>query len=219
MRLTFLTSLLALLSFSIVLAKIPAPPQTGAKVINQITRKELVARSNYPELFGKRNNKINKRQDGGGTESDSPSPNCSNLSQRRRDLTEIEQILNPFEMADFLLGRGNFIMQNGTIYKDDLYISKLKETANSHRGWYHKWHNVVKDSLGNKLLEVSIPYYKKWKNGLSQDELIHLSPMTAIRAHDLEELEKVMLSREDFIDVQVHGYTISKKFVQVASSF
>ena len=36
-------------------------------------------------------------------------------------------------------------------------------------------YNVVKDTLGNKLLEVSIPHYKKWKSTLIEGELIYYS--------------------------------------------
>lgn len=65
---------------------------------------------------------------------------------------------------------------NGTAYTDEVYAEKLKRAANSQPGYYHRVYNVVKDSLGNKLLEVSIPHYKKWKSTLMEGELVYLSP-------------------------------------------
>jgi len=66
---------------------------------------------------------------------------------------------------------------NGTSYTDEVYAEKLRQAANSQSGYYHRVYNVVKDTLGNKLLEVSIPHYKKWKSTLIDGELVHLSPM------------------------------------------
>lgn len=35
------------------------------------------------------------------------------------------------------------------------------------RSWLH---NVVRDKVGNALLEVSIPFYKRWKAKFAGDE-------------------------------------------------
>ncbi|KAF8900447.1 hypothetical protein CPB84DRAFT_1778940 [Gymnopilus junonius] len=122
-------------------------------------------------------------------------------------------------MASFLMGRGSFTSANGTIYVDEDYARTLEKSANAHGGWYHRVYNAVKDSLGNKLFEISIPHYKKWKNTLMHGELVLFCHRTAIRAQDIDELERILVDDPEFIDIQVHGFRISRRFFQVATSY
>ncbi|TFK39850.1 hypothetical protein BDQ12DRAFT_722057 [Crucibulum laeve] len=120
-------------------------------------------------------------------------------------------------MASFLMGRGLFTSSNGTTYEDYDYAQKLKRAPLEARSFYHVY-NVVKDTLGNKLLEISILHYKKWKSTLKHGELVYLSPQTGIRARDIDELERILLEDPDFVDVQVHGFRITKRFFELAHS-
>jgi hypothetical protein len=67
------------------------------------------------------------------------------------------------------------IRDNGTTYHDVEFRRTLEMKANAHQGRYHRLYNVVRDSLGNKLLELSIPAYKRWKTTLAPGELVYLS--------------------------------------------
>jgi len=159
-----------------------------------------------------------KRDDGIPSNPSDPSPCDFTLPSRKRGEV-VEQVLTAREMAAFLMGRGTFTSSNGTAYTDEIYAAKLREATISKPGYYHRVYNVVKDTLGNKLLEVSIPHYKKWKSTLMHGDLVYLSPSTGIRAQDIDELERLLVADDNFKDIQVHGFRISRKFFEVATSF
>lgn len=68
--------------------------------------------------------------------------------------------------------------ENGSAYTDSAYAQTLElhrrrqEEGNA----LHKLYNVVVDAMGSKLLEISIPHYKKWTSSLRPDSLYPLSP-------------------------------------------
>ncbi|PPQ84436.1 hypothetical protein CVT26_007914 [Gymnopilus dilepis] len=195
---------------AIVGAEIAPAPQP-AHALHQITREELTARAKHPDLF-------KKRDDGDSSPSDTPVIPCR-YPLKRRDFSVVEQVLTPREMASFLLGRGSFTSENGTTYVDEQYAKLLEDSVDPNAGWYRRIYNEVKDSVGKKLLEVSIPRYKKWKSRLMHGDLIYLSTMTAIRSEDLDELERTLLDNPDFTDIQVHGFRLTRRFFEVANSY
>ncbi|KAF8159503.1 hypothetical protein B0H34DRAFT_406659 [Crassisporium funariophilum] len=213
MRTVTLLSALVMSLIASVCANKPAMPRSAHSSHNafhQVTRQELVAREKHPDLFRKRDQ---------GVQSPDPGPGpggCGDFLSRRR---AVEQVLTAREMAAFLRGRGSFTSANGTTYVDEEYAETLRKSANAQPGYYHRIYNVVKDSVGNKLLEISIPHYKKWKSTLSHGELIYLSPLTTIRTQDVDELEILLLEDPDFVDIQVHGFRINRRFFEVATSF
>jgi hypothetical protein len=71
--------------------------------------------------------------------------------------------------------RPYFIRDNGTTYHNVEFARTLERKANEHQGRYHRLYNVVRDSLGNKLLEMSVPAYKRWKRTLAPGDLVYLS--------------------------------------------
>ncbi|GFZ50802.1 hypothetical protein JCM24511_08560 [Saitozyma sp. JCM 24511] len=189
MRTTFFTLLTAVLAAVVTAERAPAPgtrflreDQNGQVHGNQVTRQELSARANHPDLFEKRN------------------------------------ILTAEETAAFMLGRGSFTWDNGTTYSDPEFQNALA-TADVNEGWYHRVHKVVRDTVGNAFLQVSIPYYKKWKAGLKEGDLVRLSSTTAIRALDIHDIERILLEREDFEDIQWRGFKADRRFFEVARSY
>ncbi|KAF8966311.1 hypothetical protein BDZ97DRAFT_2057545 [Flammula alnicola] len=213
MRLTVFFSVV-FLGLAIGVVNAQAQPRSAHNTLHHISRAELTAREANPELFRKRDS---------GSPSPSGSPGGGNIcdftAPARRDTAVAEQVLTAAEMAAFLMGRGSFISSNGTQYIDEEYAETLRRAANSHRGFYHRVYNVVKDSLGNKLLEISIPHYKKWKSTLAHGELVYLSSSTGIRAQDIDKLEQNLIADPAFTDIQVHGFRISRKFFEVATSY
>jgi len=110
------------------------PTPTKPVIARQMTRKELVARAKYPELFGRparivgrvapenQVQVIDDPDDDGEAllpviiEDDPPEPlmtqapiDCPSRKRRRRDLQDkFETPLSAREMAAFILGRGEF---------------------------------------------------------------------------------------------------------------
>lgn len=107
MRTTFFTLLTAVLAAVVTAERAPAPgtrflreDQNGQVQGNQVTRQELSARANHPDLFEKRQS----------TTSDTPTT-CNtvvNPTRRRRDRIDVGNILTAEETAAFMLGRGSF---------------------------------------------------------------------------------------------------------------
>ncbi|KAF8887288.1 hypothetical protein BD779DRAFT_512433 [Infundibulicybe gibba] len=168
----------------------------------------------HPDLF-RRANAVPTGNPGPG-----PCNTFSSPSRRDEYATTTEQLLDAREMAAFLLGRGSFTASNGTTYEDHDYALALKrETSESHVRLYRRAYNVVRDTLGNKLLEISVPHYRRWKSSLDPAEIVYLSPKTTIRARDIDQLEHILISNPDFVDIQVRGFRISKTFIEVACSY
>ncbi|WVQ70208.1 uncharacterized protein L199_008433 [Kwoniella botswanensis] len=190
----------------------PQPVSRAALSSRQANRKELQARIKYPDLF-------RKRDDGAST---SPTSDCatatSTLRKRGIAYNDFEVVLGPQHMAEFLLKGGQFDWPNGTSYTDDHYIARFN-TPSDHKGWYHHTYNVVKNAVGDKLFEASIPRYKKWKAGLKHNEIIHLSPNTAIRSQNIDKLEKTLLDNPEFKEIQVNGFRISRRFFEAANAY
>jgi hypothetical protein len=106
MRTTFFALLTAVLAAVVTAERAPAP---GTRFLrddqnrqngHQVTRQELSARANHPDLFEKRQ----------ATTSDAPIGCNAVLNQvsRRRNLIDVGNILTAEETAAFLLGRGSF---------------------------------------------------------------------------------------------------------------
>ena len=51
----------------------------------------------------------------------------------------------------------------------------MEKAGNLYPSWYYRAFNTVRDSVGNKLLEMSVPAFKKWKRGLDRGEMVWLS--------------------------------------------
>lgn len=64
---------------------------------------------------------------------------------------------------------------NGTVYRDDHYVQIMAKAGNHYPSWYYRAYNVVRDSVGNKLLEMSVPTFKKWQRGLAHGDMIWMS--------------------------------------------
>jgi len=207
----FFSLVAPLFALSVGLVDATAQPRS-AHGLSQMTRRELELRANHPDLFNKRDKGDAQPSSG------SAPPECDFFPPPRK--REVEQVLNAREMASFLVGRGTFTSPNGTAYEDHDYVAKQRRAlAIQKRRSYHHIYDIVVDSLGNKLLQVSIPHYKKWKSTVSEEELIYLSPMTAIRGGEIDELEKALLDDPNFEDIQVHGFRITRTFFEVVRSY
>lgn len=69
------------------------------------------------------------------------------------------------------------IRNNGTLYADDDHAEELEHHRLRQQGTgFHRFYNVVVDTMGSKLLEISVPHYKKWTSTLRPDTLYPLSP-------------------------------------------
>jgi len=51
----------------------------------------------------------------------------------------------------------------------------MAKAGNHYPSWYYRAYNVVRDSVGNKLLEMSVPTFKKWQRGLAHGDMIWMS--------------------------------------------
>jgi hypothetical protein len=119
MRTTFFTLLTAVLAAVVTAERAPAPgtsflrdDQNSQVHGNQVTRQELFARANHPDLFEKRQT----------TSSGSPFT-CNavvNQNTRRRDRIDVGNILTAEETAAFLLGRGSFTWSVRVLYIESL---------------------------------------------------------------------------------------------------
>ncbi|KAF8659828.1 hypothetical protein AX16_001713 [Volvariella volvacea WC 439] len=210
--LILLGSLSLSINLGIALANPHGPVPAHAEVerpLHQITRAEIQARENHPEYFYKR--------DDGTAPSNGPENPCGGFSapQRKRDFV---QVLDARETAAFLLGRGQFTSSNGTSYEDYDYKRKMRRAASEVKR-FHPVFNVVRDTLGKRLLQVSIPHYKRWKRSLDPEQLVHLSDHTTIRAKDVDQLEAELLADSEFTEIEVHGFHLTREFFEIVRSF
>ena len=64
---------------------------------------------------------------------------------------------------------------NGTTYRDEHYVSILAKASTNYSSWYRRSFNTVRDALGNRYLEVTIPAFQKFMRHWADGELVWLS--------------------------------------------
>jgi len=177
-------------------------PQPGGSVAQLQHRHSFMAK--YPEFFER-----HKRQE--------PSmifpPYCKRGLQER----SFHKMLDPVDVAAMLVGRGTYTHSNGTRAVDSHYIDVMEAglRAAEKRGFFSK---IVRDKLGNALLEFTLPYYKTWRDQFATkpDFEIALSNLSGFRARDLAAVERALLAHPDFDEIQVGGYRVTRRFIEAA---
>ncbi|KIK67520.1 hypothetical protein GYMLUDRAFT_69704 [Collybiopsis luxurians FD-317 M1] len=192
-----------------------APAKPGSrilspKVLRQAQRREIEVRNNYPEFFpGKRDGSTGTPTSGG----------CQYRKKRRRDLNNwTDQLLTVDEMAMFLLGGGEFISPNGTVYHDSEFVQEQERSkkASGSNSSMRRW---AKDMFGDPIMYITIPAYATWKKTLDPDTLVSITARTTIRAKDIAELEQTLLAHPDFKEFEVGGARVTKRWLEAAIKF
>ncbi|KAG8868971.1 hypothetical protein FRB97_001770 [Tulasnella sp. 331] len=202
---TVFASLVAVLSFfAFALANNPAAPVT----LHQMERRELVVRAKYPELYA---HTLAKRTSPGAE--DTTSSGCRKVKRSMFD--HPDEVLDASEVAAFLIGGGRFTYKNGTQYhdfefSDDQAGHKRKVNKRS------KVHNIVRRKLASYLEPLTLPHYRRWRDGaaIHSDAIMSLTPYTGFRVRDIHAIERSLLADPHFEAVQFHGFVITRRFLE-----
>ncbi|KIY70365.1 hypothetical protein CYLTODRAFT_419837 [Cylindrobasidium torrendii FP15055 ss-10] len=182
-------------------------PQYAAEKRHQQIR-EMKVRAEYPDLFPR---SVDKR-------SSDPSP-CRRR-RRRGDEDIIEQVLTPHEMALFLIGEGSFTTDNGTVYIDEHWSGQQDDGRSGVGEFLRNSHvfNKIVNSVGDLLVQVTLPRYVQWKNSQSAEKLFHFTPKTALRFGDIDELVERLLAHPQMEEFQYGSMHFNRRWLEAAKA-
>ncbi|KAG8981676.1 hypothetical protein FRB90_007073 [Tulasnella sp. 427] len=185
----------------------------GEHSYKQASRKEIETRAKYPELFKRQFN----------LPSGFTFPSCKKLRKRgtpedyepAADL----QVLNPRQVAELVVTRGQYTHTNGTrlIDRDFIDILDMAEEDNQKRS---KWTRAAADYFSESLVNLSMPIYRRWKKDHLQesDATFPLSKNVVFKVRDIPAIERALLNDPSFTEASIGGYRITRRFIEAVSS-
>ncbi|KAF6761695.1 hypothetical protein DFP72DRAFT_1061908 [Ephemerocybe angulata] len=178
------------------------PPQPGASAVNhnrlkQVTSQELEARANYPEYFS-----FDKSQE------PSPTSTCA----------VVDQVLQPYEAVAFLIGRGQFESDNGTVYVDENHKALLKRRAERAERWGIDLQESLQRFRKNICLPSpllitrigKLPSFREICSGFRDKFTFVLNTLTSWSA---------FVGGREWTEIEVYGIQLPRRFFEAAAAF